>query len=88
VGRVHGVAPVPPQHLGDRGQWEERLEEAALPLLAQVFNLSAAMIAGGAITFASGLLAARWITGGPSSVLPPRRLHPRIAVAVRGTGSR
>jgi MFS family permease len=33
-------------------------------LLAQAFNLSAAVIAGGALTFASGLLAARWITGG------------------------
>jgi MFS family permease len=34
-------------------------------LLAQAFNLSAAVMAGGVITFASGLLAARWITGGP-----------------------
>ncbi len=32
-------------------------------LLAQSFGLSAAVIAGGALTFASGLLAARWITG-------------------------
>ena len=31
-------------------------------LLAQAFGLSAAVIAGGALTFASGLLAARWIT--------------------------
>jgi MFS family permease len=30
-------------------------------LLAQAFGLSAAVIAGGALTFASGLLAARWI---------------------------
>jgi len=37
-------------------------------LLAQEFNLSAAVIAGGIITFASGLLAARWITRGPSPV--------------------
>jgi MFS family permease len=36
-------------------------------LLAQALNLSAAVIAGGVITFASGLLAARWITGGPST---------------------
>ena len=36
-------------------------------LLAQALGLSAAVIAGGAITFASGLLAARWITGGSSS---------------------
>jgi MFS family permease len=35
-------------------------------LLAQALNLSAAVIAGGVITFASGLLAARWITGGPA----------------------
>ena len=35
-------------------------------LLAQAFGLSAAVIAGGAITFASGLLAAQWITGGSS----------------------
>ena len=33
-------------------------------LLAQALGLSAAVIAGGALTFASGLLAARWITGG------------------------
>jgi len=32
-------------------------------LLAQAFGLSAAVIAGGALTFASGLLAAWWITG-------------------------
>ena len=31
-------------------------------LLAQAFGLSASVIAGGALTFASGLLAARWIT--------------------------
>jgi MFS family permease len=37
-------------------------------LLAQAFNLSAAVIAGGVITFASGLLAARWISRGPSPV--------------------
>jgi MFS family permease len=35
-------------------------------LLAQALNLSAAVIAGGVITLASGLLAARWITGGPA----------------------
>jgi len=35
-------------------------------LLAQAFGFSAAVIAGGAITFGSGLLAARWITGDPS----------------------
>jgi MFS family permease len=34
-------------------------------LLAQALNLSAAVIAGGAITLASGLLAARWIAPGP-----------------------
>jgi hypothetical protein len=32
-------------------------------LLAQALSLSAAVIAGGALTFASALLAARWITG-------------------------
>lgn len=32
-------------------------------LVAQAAGLSAAVIAGGALTFASGLLAARWITG-------------------------
>jgi MFS family permease len=32
-------------------------------LIAQAAGLSAAVIAGGALTFASGLLAARWITG-------------------------
>jgi MFS family permease len=31
-------------------------------LLAQAFGLSASVIAGGALTFASGMLAARWIT--------------------------
>jgi MFS family permease len=31
-------------------------------LIAQAFGLSAAVMAGGALTFASGLLAARWIT--------------------------
>jgi len=34
-------------------------------LLAQALGLSAAVMAGGVITFASGLLAARWITGNP-----------------------
>ncbi|HEV8275428.1 MAG TPA: hypothetical protein VGQ26_06995, partial [Streptosporangiaceae bacterium] len=32
-------------------------------LLAAAFGLSTTVIAGGALTFASGLLAARWITG-------------------------
>jgi predicted MFS family arabinose efflux permease len=35
-------------------------------LLAQAAGLSAAVITGGAFTFASGLLPARWITGTPS----------------------
>ena len=35
-------------------------------LLAQALGLSAAVIAGGVLTLASGLLAARWITGGPA----------------------
>jgi MFS family permease len=34
-------------------------------LLAQALGLSAAVMAGGVLTLASGLLAARWITGGP-----------------------
>jgi MFS family permease len=39
-------------------------------LLAQALGLSAAVIAGGVLTFASALLAARWITGGtPHSTL-------------------
>jgi MFS family permease len=42
-------------------------------LLAQAFGLSAAVIAGGTLTFASGLLAARWITGGPSLAARPAR---------------
>jgi MFS family permease len=33
-------------------------------LVAQAFGLSAAVIAGGVLTFASGLLAARWLTAG------------------------
>jgi MFS family permease len=36
-------------------------------LVATALGLSAAVIAGGAITFASGLLAARWISGARSS---------------------
>jgi MFS family permease len=32
-------------------------------LLAQALSLSAAVVAGGALTFISGLLAARWIPG-------------------------
>jgi MFS family permease len=41
-------------------------------LLAQALGLSAAVIAGGALTLASGLLAARWITGSSSHVATPR----------------
>jgi len=41
-------------------------------LLAQALGLSAAVIAGGVLTLASGLLAARWITGGSSHVATPR----------------
>jgi MFS family permease len=46
-------------------------------LLAQAFGLSAAVIAGGALTLASGLLAARWITGGSPHA------SPRNSVVVR-----
>jgi MFS family permease len=45
-------------------------------LLAQALGLSAAVIAGGAITFASGLLAAHWIKGGSS---PDGRKSPKRA---------
>jgi MFS family permease len=41
-------------------------------LLAQALGLSAAVVAGGVLTLASGLLAARWITGGSSHVAAPR----------------
>ena len=41
-------------------------------VLAQALGLSAAVIAGGVLTLASGLLAARWITGGSSHVASPR----------------
>jgi len=40
-------------------------------LLAQALGLSAAVIAGGVLTLASGLLAARWITGGSPHVATP-----------------
>ena len=40
-------------------------------LLAQALGLSAAVIAGGVLTLASGLLAARWITGGSPHVAAP-----------------
>jgi MFS family permease len=41
-------------------------------LIADAFSLSAAVAAGGVLTLASGLLAARWITGGPSPGGRPR----------------
>ena len=59
-------------------------------LLSHAFNLSAAVIAGGAITFASGLLAARWIMAGPSPsvpVLPAASGRPAIRPKGSGTGS-
>jgi len=40
-------------------------------LVAQAAGLSAAVIAGGVLTLASGLLAARWMTGGPPHVAAP-----------------
>jgi MFS family permease len=40
-------------------------------LLAQALGLSAAVIAGGVLTLASGLLAARWITSGSPHVATP-----------------
>ena len=39
---------------------------AVAGLLAQLLGLSAAVVAGGALTFASALLAARWITSSPA----------------------
>ena len=41
-------------------------------LLAQALGLSAAVIAGGVLTLASGLLAARWITSSSPHVAAPR----------------
>ena len=41
-------------------------------LIADAFSLRAAVAAGGVLTLASGLLAARWITGGPSPGGRPR----------------
>jgi MFS family permease len=65
-----------PQSLGVYRFWRDlgyAIGPVIAGLLAQAFNLSAVVIAGGALTFASGLLAARWITGGPSpdSALTP-----------------
>ncbi|HEY6274829.1 MAG TPA: MFS transporter [Streptosporangiaceae bacterium] len=51
-------------------------------LLAEAFGLSAAVIAGGALTFASGLLAARWITSGSPQGTPSPR-YPRRAADLR-----
>jgi predicted MFS family arabinose efflux permease len=48
-------------------------------LLAQALGLSAAVIAGGALTLASALLAARWIT----SSQPPRPAVPPVPPAER-----
>src|SRR5260370_27147951 len=47
-------------------------------LLAQAFGLAAAVVAGGAITFGSGLLAARWITSGgiPTQAREPAPASP------------
>jgi predicted MFS family arabinose efflux permease len=47
-------------------------------LVAQAFGLSSAVVAGGALTFASGLLAARWLSGdsprgGPARTADPGR---------------
>jgi hypothetical protein len=53
-------------HLSDRF-WRDlgyAIWAVVAGLLTQALGLSAAVIAGGAITLASGLLAARWITGG------------------------
>jgi hypothetical protein len=52
-------------------------------LLAQALGLSAAVVAGGALTFASALLAAQWITASPSA----RPAACRTGSYVSGTGS-
>jgi predicted MFS family arabinose efflux permease len=47
-------------------------------LIAQALGLNAAVIAGGALTLASGLLAARWLTDGPRSGDPSTAgAHPK-----------
>jgi MFS family permease len=58
-------------------------------LLAQAFGLSAAVIAGGALTLASGLLAARWITDRslPDGTRRPSRAG-RLTVHPRGQPTR
>jgi MFS family permease len=53
-------------------------------LAAQAFGLSAAVIAGGALTFASALLAARWITDDPPQHRTPRpAAHNRMPADLR-----
>jgi MFS family permease len=62
-----------PQSLGVYRFWRDlgyALGAVIAGVLAQAFGLSSAVIAGGALTFASGLLAARWLTADP-----PRQQH-------------
>jgi MFS family permease len=56
-----------PQSLGVYRFWRDlgyAIGAVIAGLVAQALGLSAAVIAGGALTFASGLLAARWLTAG------------------------
>jgi hypothetical protein len=57
-------------------------------LLAGAFGLSPTVLAGGALTLASGLLAARWISGSrPGSGAPTTGAYDDAAQAERGTRS-
>jgi MFS family permease len=58
-------------------------------LLAQALGLTAAVIAGGAITFASALLAARWITDqAPQQPVPVPRAQPDDGASRPAPGAR
>ena len=62
-----------PQSLGVYRFWRDlgyAIGAVIAGLLAQAFGLGSAVIAGGALTFASGLLAARWLTAGPPRAIP------------------
>jgi MFS family permease len=56
-------------------------------LVAQAAGLSAAVIAGGALTFGSGLLAARWIGRGPGTPTGSAPLAGENAAGVPATGA-
>ena len=64
-----------PQGLGVYRFWRDlgyAIGAVIAGLLAQALGLSAAVIAGGVLTLASGLLAARWITSSSPHVAAPR----------------